>query len=140
MDVKCGHGAFMKNHADAKALAQSLVANGNANGVKTEALITRMDAPLGVAIGNALVTFHNGPDGSFSFSNQAGEFCAGNCDLVGKSLKFGLAFIVRSRRAFAFARQTICLLREFLEAVFKLPSQLMQALRGGGVAQQLSAG
>jgi pyrimidine-nucleoside phosphorylase len=54
MDVKCGNGAFMKNHADAKALAQSLVANGNANGVKTEALITRMEAPLGVAIGNAL--------------------------------------------------------------------------------------
>jgi pyrimidine-nucleoside phosphorylase len=54
MDVKCGNGAFMKNHADAKALAQSLVANGNANGVKTEALITRMDAPLGVTIGNAL--------------------------------------------------------------------------------------
>lgn len=54
MDVKCGNGAFMKNHADAKALAQSLVANGNANGVKTEAIITRMDAPLGRAIGNAL--------------------------------------------------------------------------------------
>ncbi len=54
MDVKCGNGAFMKNFADAKALAQSLVDNGNANGVKTEAVITRMDAPLGVAIGNAL--------------------------------------------------------------------------------------
>ncbi len=54
MDVKCGHGAFMKTFADAKALAQSLVANGNANGVKTEAVITRMDAPLGKAIGNAL--------------------------------------------------------------------------------------
>src|SRR2546423_1847971 len=93
-----------------------------------------------VAIGNALVTFHNGSDGSFSFSYQAGEFCACNCDLVGKALKFGLAFIVRSRRAFAFARQTICLLREFLEAVFKLPSQLMQPLCGGGVAQQISSG
>jgi len=54
MDVKCGNGAFMKNHADARALAQSLVANGNANGVKTQAVITHMDAPLGIAIGNAL--------------------------------------------------------------------------------------
>jgi pyrimidine-nucleoside phosphorylase len=54
MDVKCGNGAFMKNHADARALAQSLVANGNANGVKTQAVITHMDAPLGVTIGNAL--------------------------------------------------------------------------------------
>src|SRR5437660_12875398 len=31
-----------------------------------------------IAIGNALVTFHNGPDGSFPFSSQACEFCAGN--------------------------------------------------------------
>src|SRR5438067_11743042 len=92
-----------------------------------------------VAISNALVSFHHGSDGGFTFSGQACEFCACNCDLLGESLKFSLAFIVRSRRAFAFARQTICLLREFLKAVFKLPSQLMQALRGGGMAQQLGA-
>src|SRR2546430_304382 len=54
MDVKCGKGAFMKDRASAKALAESLVANGNANGVRTEALITAMDAPLGRAVGNAL--------------------------------------------------------------------------------------
>jgi pyrimidine-nucleoside phosphorylase len=54
MDVKCGNGAFMKTFADARALAQSIVANGNANGVKTQAVITAMDVPLGKAIGNAL--------------------------------------------------------------------------------------
>jgi pyrimidine-nucleoside phosphorylase len=54
MDVKCGNGAFMKTFADARALARSLVDNGNANGVKTEAVITRMEAPLGRAVGNAL--------------------------------------------------------------------------------------
>jgi pyrimidine-nucleoside phosphorylase len=54
MDVKCGRGAFMKTHADAKRLAESIAANGTANGVKTEAIITAMDAPLGRAVGNAL--------------------------------------------------------------------------------------
>src|SRR5262249_37038838 len=54
MDVKCGRGAFMKTRDDARRLAQSLVSLGNANGVRTEALITEMDAPLGRAVGNAL--------------------------------------------------------------------------------------
>ena len=54
MDVKCGQGAFMKPLPEARALASSLVATGNANGVRTRALITAMDAPLGRAVGNAL--------------------------------------------------------------------------------------
>ncbi len=54
MDVKCGRGAFMKHREDARRLATSLVINGRANGLRTEALITAMDAPLGHAVGNAL--------------------------------------------------------------------------------------
>ena len=54
LDVKCGQGAFMKKRDDAHRLAESLVATGQANGVRTEALITRMEAPLGRAVGNAL--------------------------------------------------------------------------------------
>ena len=54
LDVKCGDGAFMKTEADARALAQSLVATGELAGVRTEALLTDMDAPLGRAVGNAL--------------------------------------------------------------------------------------
>jgi pyrimidine-nucleoside phosphorylase len=54
MDVKCGRGAFMKTRDDARKLAVSLVANGRVNGLKTEALLTPMDAPLGRAVGNAL--------------------------------------------------------------------------------------
>ena len=53
MDVKTGSGAFMKTEADSRKLAESLVSIGNASGVKTVALITDMDKPLGRAVGNA---------------------------------------------------------------------------------------
>jgi pyrimidine-nucleoside phosphorylase len=54
MDVKCGRGAFMKTLPDARALARSLVNVGTANGLRTIALLTAMDAPLGRAVGNSL--------------------------------------------------------------------------------------
>jgi pyrimidine-nucleoside phosphorylase len=54
LDVKTGSGAFMKTEADSRKLAESLVASGNASGVKTEAIITAMESPLGHAVGNAL--------------------------------------------------------------------------------------
>ena len=54
LDVKCGDGAFMKTQDDARVLALSLVATGELAGVRTEALITSMEAPLGRAVGNAL--------------------------------------------------------------------------------------
>ena len=53
LDVKSGDGAFMKTLDDARRLAQSLVSIGEANGVRTEALLTSMDAPLGREVGNA---------------------------------------------------------------------------------------
>ena len=54
LDVKTGRGAFMKTEDDSRLLAESLVAIGKAHGVRTEAMITRMDTPLGRAVGNAV--------------------------------------------------------------------------------------
>jgi pyrimidine-nucleoside phosphorylase len=54
LDVKSGAGAFMKTPEDSRRLAESLVSLGRASGVRTEALITAMDVPLGRMIGNSL--------------------------------------------------------------------------------------
>ncbi|MCP5536431.1 MAG: thymidine phosphorylase [Akkermansiaceae bacterium] len=54
MDVKTGSGAFMPTHDDSVALARSIVDIGNAAGVKTSALITDMNQPLGSTAGNAV--------------------------------------------------------------------------------------
>ena len=54
LDVKVGNGAFMRAEADARLLAQTMVTLGEENGVRTSALLTRMDTPLGRAVGNAV--------------------------------------------------------------------------------------
>lgn len=52
LDVKCGRGAFMKTEPDARRLAETLVGIGERFGKRTVAWMTRMDVPLGRAVGN----------------------------------------------------------------------------------------
>ena len=54
LDVKFGCAAFMQTKADARRLAQAMVALGNECGTNTRAILTGMDTPLGRAAGNWL--------------------------------------------------------------------------------------
>jgi thymidine phosphorylase len=54
LDVKVGTGAFMKSREAARELAETMVALGEEHQVRTRALLTAMDVPLGRAVGNAV--------------------------------------------------------------------------------------
>jgi thymidine phosphorylase len=54
LDVKVGSGAFMKDVGDATELARTMVELGTDAGVKTVAVLTNMQTPLGLTAGNAL--------------------------------------------------------------------------------------
>lgn len=84
LDVKCGSGAFMKNIDDARRLAQTMVNIGKSVGRKTVALITPMDRPLGMYIGNSLEVI------------EALEVLKGNCNgrLKTVALELGARMLV----------------------------------------------
>ena len=84
LDVKTGSGAFMKTASDSRRLAESLVSLGKASGVKTEAIITAMDAPLGRAVGNSLEVIE-------CFDVLKGE---GPADLVDVSVELAARMLV----------------------------------------------
>jgi pyrimidine-nucleoside phosphorylase/thymidine phosphorylase len=54
LDVKTGNGAFMERLDDSRALARAMCEIGRGLGKSVVALITRMDQPLGRAVGNAV--------------------------------------------------------------------------------------
>src|SRR3989442_9666936 len=54
IDVKVGSGAFMRDETRAEELAHALVSTGNSSGIRTRALLTDMNQPLGGAVGNSL--------------------------------------------------------------------------------------
>jgi len=54
IDVKVGSGAFMRDENRARALAHALVRTGNACGIRTRALLSDMNQPLGQAVGHSV--------------------------------------------------------------------------------------
>jgi thymidine phosphorylase len=54
LDVKCGNATFMKNEKDARELAQWLANTASGLGIATTAVLTKMDEPIGMMIGNSV--------------------------------------------------------------------------------------
>ena len=89
-DVKRGSGAFMKTTEEARELAGLLVRLSEDLGIKSSALITDMDNPLGSAIGNALevresVRFLQGEEVPEDLSHEARHVAARLLELKGIS-------------------------------------------------------
>jgi len=89
LDVKFGSGAFMKSLDHAHKLARSLVDTGQRMGVKTTALLTDMNQPLGRMAGN-LLEVHE------SIATLRGE---GPADLWECTCELGIELLVMTHRA-----------------------------------------
>ncbi|MFC6708469.1 thymidine phosphorylase [Paracoccus cavernae] len=97
LDVKCGSGAFSRDRASARALAEALVATANDVGCKTTALIIDMDQPLADAAGNALeiraviAAFQSGQGALFELSLSLAEDCLALAGLAPESARAAFA-------------------------------------------------
>src|SRR5437016_6400742 len=89
LDVKVGSGAFMKDLAQARALAKAMVAIGVAHGLAVTCELTDMEQPLGRAVGNSLEI-------SEAIAALRGE---GPPDLVRLARVAGAEMLVRARKA-----------------------------------------
>ena len=89
LDVKVGSGAFMKTEAEARRLAHELTAVGEALGRRVVCLMSDMEQPLGMAVGNALEVIE-------AIETLRGEGPAALTDLC---MEFGARMLVLGERA-----------------------------------------
>jgi len=87
IDVKTGSGAFMPEHDRARALARALVKTGNSLGVRSQALITDMNQPLGRAVGNSVEVLE-------CIELLRGEINEGACPVLDLSIELAARMIV----------------------------------------------
>ncbi|MFM7180162.1 MAG: thymidine phosphorylase [Verrucomicrobiales bacterium] len=84
LDVKYGSGAFMKTEAEARQLADAMVATGEATGTRTVAMLNPMSEPIGHAVGNALEVIESVDclrgKGPLDLENLTLDLAAGVCD------------------------------------------------------------
>ncbi|MBX3225790.1 MAG: thymidine phosphorylase [Labilithrix sp.] len=121
LDVKVGKGAFMKDEAKARALAERLVSVGTRAGKEVVAVLTRMDAPLGRAIGNANETRE-------ALEVLHGE---GPSDLVECTLVLGAEMLVLGKKAASIEEATTKLRAAIADGSAIRTMERMVAAQGG---------
>jgi pyrimidine-nucleoside phosphorylase len=121
LDVKVGHGAFMKKQVDARRLAQTMVGIGRRMDKKVQALITDMNQPLGYAIGNALEIM----EASQTLQN------AGPTDLTKLSLELAARMIFLGKKASSLEEARAIALNHLVDgSAYKKFKQAVQAQGG----------
>ncbi len=151
LDVKFGSGAFMKDEARARELAQTLVAVATRLGKPTRALLTRMEQPLGRAVGNALEVAESiaclrgeGPADLMEVTYALGEqmLLLGGVVKTAEEARAKLAAGVRSGAAFEKFREIVAAQDGDVRVIddpAKLPAaplrREVKAARGGFVAE-----
>lgn len=122
IDVKVGNGAFMREESRARDLAHALVSTGNSCGIKTRALLTDMNQPLGSAVGNSLEIKE-------CIEILRGEASEGAAPVLEISLELSAHMLV-----LANVDETIEAARERLQGVLK-SGEALECLRRNIVAQ-----
>jgi pyrimidine-nucleoside phosphorylase len=122
IDVKVGNGAFMREESRARDLAHALVSTGNSCGIKTRALLTDMNQPLGAAVGNSLEVKE-------CIEILRGEASAGAAPVLDISLELSAHMLV-----LANVDETIEAARERLQGVLR-SGEALECLRRNIVAQ-----
>lgn len=89
LDVKTGNGAFLERLEDSRRLAETMCAIGRSLGKRMRAVVTRMDQPLGLAVGNAL-------EMAESIACLKGE---GPADLIDLSVELAAEMVVIAEKA-----------------------------------------
>jgi pyrimidine-nucleoside phosphorylase len=152
LDVKVGVGAFMPDLASARELADAMIELGAAAGLPTTCMLTRMDEPLGRAVGNALEVAEavetlrgNGPADLVSLCVSAAAIVTGDRAAVEDALASGAALEAYRRWIEAQGGDPDAPLPQ-AAAVVPVPSprdgyvHSCHALRLGDAAMRLGAG
>jgi len=123
LDVKCGSGAFMKDLESAEKLAETMAAMGRHVGRKVTAVISGMDQPLGMYIGNSLEVM------------EAIEVLKGNVsgDLLEVSLTLGANMLLLAGRVKTEAEGKELLLEQIRNGKGLEKFREMLAQQGGDV-------